>query len=240
MPTASIILDLAVVLIVIGTVIFSAVKGLAGMLLHLAAMVAAAVLAFSLASPVADFTFRVGVEPAVTEKVEETLREGGGRSLEEQVNGVFDSLPGFVVNILESAGVSKESMQQSFRENMGADAHDSAQRITESAFRPAVTPLLYVLCLLVLFLVFFAVLSVAASMLEKLFHLPVIGTVNHVLGGVLGLVKAAVVLLVLSLCVAFSISVTHNESKALNREAVESTYLYRTIEEYNPLIGFIE
>ena len=77
-------------------------------------------------------------------------------------------------------------------------------------------------------------------MLEKLFHLPVIGTVNHVLGGVLGLVKAAVVLLVLSLCVAFSISVTHNESKALNREAVESTYLYRTIEEYNPLIGFIE
>ncbi len=43
MPTASIILDLAVVLIVIGTVIFSAVKGLAGMLLHLAAMVAAAV-----------------------------------------------------------------------------------------------------------------------------------------------------------------------------------------------------
>lgn len=240
MPMSSIVLDLAVVLIVIGTIIFSAVKGFARMLLHLCALIAAALLAFSLATPVADFVFRAGVEPAIAESVEETLRKGGEQTLEEQVNGVLDSLPDLIVNIMESAGVSRESLQQSFRENMGTDAHDSAQRITEGVFRPVVTPLLYVICLLVLFLVFFVALSVVAFLLEKLFHLPVIGTVNHLLGGLLGLIKAAVILLVLSLCVAFSISVTHNESNVINRGIVDSTCLYRVIEEYNPLITFIE
>ena len=102
-------------------------------------------------------------------------------------------------------------------------------------------PIIYTLLQALFFLLLFFAIMVIVRSLSKVFrgvrHIPLIGPVNSLLGGVLGLVQAAVVILIVVMALNLIIGVTGDGIPYLNNEAISKTYLFRYIYDWNPVGG---
>ena len=89
-------------------------------------------------------------------------------------------------------------------------------------------------------MLFFAIMVIVRS-LSKAFrgvrHIPLIGSVNSLLGGVLGLVQAAVVILIVVMALNLLIGLTGDGIPYLNNEAISKTYLFHYLYDLNPIGG---
>ena len=107
---------------------------------------------------------------------------------------------------------------------------ESARALSVSITDGVLYPILYMLLQGLLFLVLFAACMVLVHCLTKVLkgaeRLPVIGTVNSLLGAVMGAAEALVVLFVAAVAVRLLLDVTGGFSW-LNENIVGQTYLFR-------------
>ena len=98
-------------------------------------------------------------------------------------------------------------------------------------------PVLYILLQGLLFLLLFAACMVLVHCLAKVLRgverLPVIGTVNGLLGGVMGALEALVVLFVAAVAVRLLLDATGGFSW-LNASIIDETYLFRHFYYFDP------
>ncbi|MCM1335045.1 MAG: hypothetical protein NC084_05775 [Bacteroides sp.] len=119
----------------------------------------------------------------------------------------------------------------------------SRESFGESILREMIDPIvkvpLRVLLFLILFTLITLILNVIASASKIINRIPVVASVNELLGGLLGLVKAILILFVICIGVQFLIALTENSLVFLNTYTIDRTFAFRHIYHFD-FIDFLE
>lgn len=104
---------------------------------------------------------------------------------------------------------------------------------------PIVITPLRIIIFLVIFALVAGILEAIANASKIINHIPVIASVNEILGGILGLVKALLILFVICIAVQLLISVTDDSLVFINTYTIENTLFFKHIYNFD-LIDFLE
>ena len=207
-------------------------KSLMGLLVVVLALIGSVVLADMLTEPVTDIV-APKVEDVVVDRFSAALEKATGSGaaaiadgestlgeLFEQYNlptGMLDSLLGSASGTLSGAAVSaQERAADSFRDSVSA----KIRSLVSSAVHAVLTLVLYVVLLLVL--------RLAVNLLNHVFDLPVLGTINGVGGAALGLLEAAALIYVV-------VYLGYHFGVKLITEHAEDTYLLSFFLNHSPV-----
>ena len=226
-------LDGILVLVVLVFVLIGVRRGFVRSAAHFLGAVLAALLAAALGGMAAQWLYDSFFRQSLVEKVQETISTLGGGDVGVAASGFFASLPDFVQRVLESAGITSESITQ------GLDAQTGqAAELVADALSPVFVGFLKVLAVLVLYLLFMMLVRVLADLLAGMFQLPLLRQVNGLLGGVFGLLLSVVSLWVVLAAVQVFLPMLDSMTQAQVQQALDQSYVAGAIVEWNPL-GFL-
>lgn len=227
------ILDLIFIALAVVMIILGAKKGLIKALLDGLSTIASGIIAYILATPVAKVIYDAFVRGVVKSEFLKGLNDSGTDfgSISEKVNALVNELPegalaiaskfgfdvnGAISNVVSSAPDSNESLVETLMTNIGDNIFLT---ITE-----AVT-------MIALFIIVSIALTFVIRLLNKVVKkLPVIKQANKLAGGLLGLVKAVVIIFVVSTVLVF----VQNEELA---PMINSSVILKVVNDINPLLN---
>lgn len=104
-------------------------------------------------------------------------------------------------------------------------------------------PVVLFLTTAILFLLLLILPGFLVRYLARLFRfvndIPLLGPINCILGGVVGLIRGFLVLFVLAVFVDFLCSITNNSWEVLNQSIIQRTFLYQYLVQFNPVTDFL-
>ena len=216
-------LDLILVVIFAAFVFAAVKKGFVLSLLELLAAVLALVMAYSFSPTVAQMAYDGFVEDTVIESVEAQIDTNVSlteTSAKAQV--ILESLPDYVVSLANSMGISVEDIKSNVA-NTEKTSENIATELVQKIAQPIIVGILTALSFVVLAIILLFVLKIVARFIAKIFKLPVIKTINKVLGGAIGACKGfAVIIFICTILTVFcsagdsELAVAVNESKIVN------------------------
>ena len=232
----SLAIDIILVVIFASFVLTAVKKGFILSLLEFAAVILALVLAYYFSPKVAE-TANDGFDKEATIKTIETQIEENV-SLQEtttQTQLLLESIPDYMVSVADFMGVSVDDIKQSVASSK-LTSENIATELVEKIAQPIIIGALTALSFVVLAIVLLFVLKFLAQIIAKIFKIPVIKTVNKLLGGILGACKGfAVVLFICTILTVFFAS-GDNELAA----AVNDSVVVNLIDNVNPLVNSLK
>lgn len=223
-------LDLIIVVVCVLFVAIGAHRGFIRSAAHFLGAVIAASFAGLLGGPVAQWLFDTLFRPALVERIGESLTELGNGDTYTMVQGVFASLPDFLIRALESGGVTAASVTEA----MAAQSGQAADLIA-SALAPVFVGFLKVLVVIVLFCLFMVLVRVLSNLLATAFRLPILNAVDGLLGGVFGLFLAVVSIWIVLAAVHVFTPMLAADAQVQVETALRQSYLTGLVVHWNPL-----
>lgn len=223
-------LDVIIVVVCVVFVAVGAHRGLIRSAAHFLGAVIAACLAALLGGAVAQWVFDALFRPALVERVGESLASLGSGDTYTAVQSVFSTLPDFLLRALEQAGINAASVT----ETMAGQSGQAAELIAD-ALAPVFVGFLKVLAVIVLFSLFMVLVRIGANVLSTAFHLPMLGAVNSLLGGVFGLLLAVVSIWIVLAAVQVFTPMLAADTQAQVQNTLRQSYVAGLIVSWNPL-----
>lgn len=176
----------------------------------------------TLATPVYENFFHEKVLASTTEKI---AANGNISDFSQVVSSTAGSLPDWIKNILADAGINVDAAASSVTSSL--DAQSLANACVDNFLRPAIIAL----CTVIIAAVAFAILSVLIQLLSKLaesIKLPgLLNGANALLGGVFGLAKGVLLVVVAVGIISVVVAVADNASL---EQAYSSSFFVKTIQ----------
>lgn len=154
----------------------------------------------------------------------------------QAVEKMYASMPKFITNAARFFFGSSEDITQKLAEG----SQSAAEGITDLILMPIVEILLQtILFLIILGICMFLVRRIvkASSIIRRI---PLLGSVNALFGGVLGLAQGALIIIILVGILNFAVAVTGWDQTWFTPEMIEKTYLFRYVYDITPLVFGIE
>lgn len=253
MTLESFLIDLILAVIIGLAVYFSARRGFVRTFVEAVGFIVAAVLAFTICTPLAGATYDKIIEPPVLEMVSDEVNANFKETLQEipdfdadsekidefknQINGSVDeiikSLPPFVQNYINKTGIDANELLDKAEDI--ADKNDTvadttqklAKNISQNKIKPLVVRVLSYIYSFIFFAVAIILVKVLARALNKMFSFSLAGRLNAALGGVCGLVKGLAFALVICLLIYTVISFTENGVWIFSLENIDKTFIFK-------------
>lgn len=253
MTLGSIVLDLIMVALIGVSVYLSARRGFVRTFIEAIGFVAAAVLAFTVSTPLANITYDKLIEPPLTKlvssEVTKTLENEFGNladfeintevidEFKAQFNGSFNkvikSLPSSIQGIIENSGMGHEELLQNTEEiaQKEDNLENATQRlilnISQNKIKPIVARVISYVYWIVLFVILLILVKILARFLNKVFSFSLVGTLNTTLGGACGFVKGIVFALLLCLAIYSLVSFTEKGIWIFSIENIDKTFIFK-------------
>lgn len=231
------IIDLIMVVLFILIVYASYRKGFLRSILSLGGFLLATIVSFVFGKMIAEALFDSMAKPWLTTLIEEQVVAGTNDNLVVVVDNMYQNLPGYISGPLEMLFGSKEQMVASLQSAMDSGSAGLTDAIV-ALLRPMLVALLSVLTVIILFILCMIVLRVVDRLLIQVRRVPIIGTFDGLLGGLVGVVKAVVWILILAFLVKAVILLSSNGVAWLNSGTVESSFLFQYIYNFDALQMF--
>lgn len=232
----SLAIDIILVVIFASFVLTAVKKGFILSLLEFAAVILALVLAYNFSPKVAETAYDGFVKEATIKTIETQIEENV--SLQEtstQAQLLLESIPDYMVSVADFMGVSVDDIKQSVASSK-LTSENVATELVEKIAQPIIIGALTALSFVVLAIVLLFVLKFLAQIIAKIFKIPVIKTVNKLLGGILGACKGfAVVLFICTILTVFFASGDNELATAVNDSVVVNL-----IDNVNPLVNSLK
>lgn len=170
-------------------------RGLARTLLNLAALVAAAVIGNAASQPIAQGIYDTFIKQGVIDNLQTTIVNQGA---ETAISTSLDSAPswinGILGGLLQIFGLTTDDFQRTLQLS-----NDTSLTLAQNLEKPVGTVTVSILSLIMYALIFTVLMVIFKLIIRKvaaIFDIPVVAPVNRVLGGILGLVEGAVLVIV--------------------------------------------
>lgn len=219
------ILDLIILAIVCAYAYLSAKRGFVRTIIELAGFVAIFLVITRFGTPISEKIFDTAFRGTVQTKLQTALTDAG----EQTAEAINEALPDFVVNGAEFLGIDiTDSL-------ITSDSTSAlAEKLTVDMVRPVVSSIIYAVLSLLLFGLGMYLVRILARAINSLFKISLIGTLNRVLGAVLGVGKGLVVAFVVCLIITTVISFTKSGFWFFTKENIEASLIFSKIAELNP------
>ncbi len=184
-----ILVDIVLLLIVAVTVINYYQKGFFVSLISLVGTIISVVLALFLATPIARFIFSVFMEGSITARVDSSLNDDlPEQSVEHIVSGLTDAFPDSLTTGVDGLNVIDE-LNSIFAGEMTGVTSDV---IVSNTVAPVMIALTAAIIFFFLVFVFKGIFGIIEKLLYGVNKLQIVGKLNNILGGVVGLIPGTV------------------------------------------------
>ena len=232
MNYASIVLDIIVLLICISIVIKSYQRGFIDSLVTFVGYIVAIFAAFYLNKICASFVYDSFIKQSVVNNIQNIIssQDAAVMSIAEIAGAVLIKLPSFIVSNSISALGGKENLISSIELKSDGRTNRLAPIMADTVVAPVVNAILQIIFFLLIFAICVIIVKLVAQFLHGINRIPIIGTLNRILGGVLGLAKAAIAVLLLSLVISLLIMFFGDKIGWLNETLLESSFFFKHID----------
>lgn len=227
------IVDIVLAILIVVVVVVAAKKGFAATLVDAFSMLISAFAAYKVSPIVSDFLYDSFIKDIFEKKFSTALAEvSSSMSVSDKVSVLTQSLPSGIITFASSLGLDINSQMNSVA-TTASDNKQLVEAMVEKIAREAVTALLDVIVFIIIFVLASIVLSLISKLFKKINDIPLVGNVNAALGGVLGVINAAVIVFVI--CGVLYIIAEMNTDNAFV-QAVNSSKIYTVVTKYNPIV----
>lgn len=232
------IFDVILVAIVALIIALSAKKGFTASLLSTVSVVLSGFLSYKFTEPVSEFIYSSFLRGKIEEKFTEVLSSlSTDVSFNGKINAMLGALPKGYVDVAQAFGLNVNSAIENSMQLDVTSNEQLIQLLIDNIAGYVVTAIVQLVVFLALFILLAIVFKFVSKLLNKIVEkLPVVGKANSILGGVLGFVKAVVFVFVT--CTVICVLVNSTDIGLL-KDFVSSSYIYRFVLDYNPLVNFI-
>ncbi len=154
------------------------------------------------------------MKESVTEKMLTTLLDGW-------------AAPETVADILETLQGTTDSINGVLDVFISGDKSATAQVFEETVLGPAIKGILRVLIFVLLLIVLKLITNPIAGLFKFVNEIPIIGPVNKLFGGVLGIVEGAVIVIIVALLVRLTVFLSEGSLMFLNIDTIDKTYIFK-------------
>ena len=157
------------------------------------------------------------------------------------VSIAVDSVMGTVPKAFQGFFLNFFGGNEGLNKEVGSLISGSAQSVSISLTDQIVYPIVFTVLQASFFiLLFFAVMvfvRIFIRALKGVKHLPLIGPVNSLLGGVMGVFQGILTIVIIVLILHFVIGMTGNQVSYLNEDVINNTYIFKYFYNWNPVGG---
>lgn len=226
------IFDLVMILLLILIILAARKRGFVRILIETLGYIVAVLVAALLSAGLSNSCYDLFVRPPITRTVEAQVAKAEGPVV-DQIHTALEALPKSVNALMQMSGVTTSDVEQ----QVGVDV--SKPSVVADAVADAVAPPVTQVLKSLLFIAFLVILLILvrllARSLNKIFSVPVLGTLNRFLGGLLGLVQGFLLIFVLCILVYCLSEWIGNGTGTVFDRVAEGSYLYRLLIPLNPL-----
>lgn len=219
------ILDLVIIAIIVITMFLSAKRGFVRVAVELVGFIVACFLTFTISTPLSDMTYDKIIEPTVIESVSNVTEA----TSEQLSNGIWENLPNIVKDNSEMFKISKESLDSNLSSNINNGTESAAKTASQNIIKPVATKILSLLYSVVLLIALMFIVKLLAKLLNKLFSFSVVGKLNRILGGIIGIPKGIIIVVVFCMVVSLIVSYTTDGFLIFNKESINNSVIYNFI-----------
>lgn len=222
----ALILDVILIAVIVLTAFHYKKKGFVAGLLDLVGNLLALLVAWIASDRISPTVFENFFKQGLIEKITQTVQEQGTSGLTMLVENFSSILPG---------GMADE-VTRSLQDILGSGAPDLAVRIVDTILTPLIVPMITVVLFFIAFAVCKLVISMLVAVLTNINKIPVIGSVNELLGILVG-VAGGLLNVVLLLCLIWAVvAITNNNLPVLNNDMLSGSMMYSLFSKYNPFL----
>lgn len=223
-------LDLVLVGIFVLFVFVGVHRGFIRSAIHFLGSVIAACLAGVLGGMAAQWLFDSMFRGALVEKVGSSINALGAGEASAAIDSVLAALPDFLVRALEEAGVSATAISQ----GIAGQSSQAAERVAD-LLAPVFVSFLKVLAVLVVFALLMVIVRILAEVIGGVLHLPLLGQLDSILGGVCGFLMALVLVWVVVAAVQVFVPMLAVPAQARIQSALDHSIVAGIFVHMNPL-----
>lgn len=147
--------------------------------------------------------------------------------IQEYVNIVAGMFPAQLQETAQGISDGEISMVRSLVLTMINFSASVKTAVIDHMLRPAFTLLMKTIFFAVIFVVVSCALDIAARALKVVNKIPLIGSVNGLLGGVCGAVSGLISVCIICIVVRFIVNMSGGNTMLLNDTAIDKTYVFR-------------
>lgn len=232
------ILDIFFLAFAVLTIFIARKKGFVLTLLDFAAFFLAVFLAIPVSGWLAEGVYNTFISQSVVTALESQLPSAASSAeIAAQVNAVLSDFPDFVTAYASSIGIdiSEISRQVSAA---GASAGSLTQTVEADIVAPIVTAVCKAIIFVILLIIFVILLKIAARLIKQFFKLPVLKTLNGTLGAILGVLKAAVGIVIICSVIGLIGELTA-ESTPVIQNSVNDSVVAEFVNDHNPIMEYL-
>lgn len=231
----SILLDIVLLILLILFLVSGFRRGVAKSITEFGGALLAIVVAALLAALFAPMAYNTFVQGPLVDRIHQTLQGSVGTDAVQKLQEFIDALPGFLGNALESYGLSAGKLNEAVAGSTGEAANAVAALLA-----PVITDLLRLAMMLVFFIILMIVVKLAARGVDWVFDLPILRQLNSLLGAAFGVLKCAVVVIVLCTVLQIIIPMMNPVPEIFQQSTIDSTILFKFLYNNNPLYHLFE
>ena len=234
----SILYDLAVILILVAAAVKAYRSGFLATVIRLVGIFVIIALSAVIARAGASLLFRTLVEAPVRDYLAahaDAITDT--ETLAETVTLALEELSPAMQAMLGIDGIDGDRFAAELEAAMSQSLSSGIDFLASDVLRPPIEGALTLVIFLLLFLLLLVVLGLVVRALRQVHWVPVVGPLNALAGGAVGLVEGVVILMLLAFLAQLVIAFTHNTLDWLNEGLIDRTYLFRYAFLLNPLIG---
>ncbi len=232
------IFDLVVFVLLAAVVAVSAKRGFAKTVLDSVSVAVGFFTAYKFASVFSEFIYNkiigIFVEKSFL-KVVENIE--AGLSAEEKISALIKTLPQGLLDFSKNIGVDTDSLVNNV---LNADI-STDELLVKAVSEKLVYGIANFIIEFIVFVLIFAIVSVTLKLVSTVFSktiekIPIVGTANYILGGVLGAVKAVFILFVVC-SVGYLVMIAMNTEP---NQYISDSFTYQYIMKNNPIIILVQ
>ena len=239
----ALIIDAVIIVIILINVFFSAKRGFVRTVVELAGFVAAFLIAASVSQPLAEITYDKMIGPSIVSKVSEASSNANDE-ISSQIIGenesvlseVWDALPEIIKNNSSEFGIDKSALEETIRSYTTVETAEYAQKVSEDIVKPIMSKLIAAIYSIVIFITVGLLAKLLARLVNKVFSISLIGKINAILGGVVGLLKGGITVFILCIVISVLVAFTNDGFGVFTPENISKTFLFKIFYGLSPFV----
>lgn len=219
--------DGVLVVVFLSTVLNSARRGFVRCVLSLVCVAVALVAALNFSQPAAEWSYDNLFSAPIEQKVAQALEEGfNSETAAQTVIQTIEMIPEVLTSQLTEFGIDVEALSEQIA-SLKLTPDDTAHKISVQIIRPGALVLLKLICYIIIFVAVRFVLGLLIGLVSRLPAPRIIHKADKWLGGVLGVVKGAVLVMVLCLLLNALLGLIAHESEVY--AVIDSSVICRAV-----------
>ncbi len=233
------IIDIVLIAVVVVMVVLSAKKGFVASCLDALSLAISGIASYKLCEPAAKYAYDLFIGNLVKTEFRQALDDmSKSLSVKDKVTGMLNALPETAIKLMESRGISIENLSGSVSSSLASNEEALIETVATTVGETIMLLFLNVVFFIILFILLTIVVRLVANFFSNnLEKVPVVGNLDTLLGGVLGLIKALVVVVALNVLL-YIIASTAEPGSSL--ETIKTSQIYLFLMENNPIIDIIK